>query len=83
MNKKHYVLFIVKNISCIQFSLCHTSDENFLALNFSELWYYLFILTNNPYKCSPNIITKVTIAITLHLPFSGITYRVQLATQFN
>ena len=34
MNKKHYFLFIVKNISCVQFSSCHSSDENFLALNF-------------------------------------------------
>ena len=29
MNKRHYFLFIVKNISCIQFSSCHTIDENF------------------------------------------------------
>ena len=36
MNKKHYFLFIVKNISCIQFSLCHTSDEKFLTPNFSQ-----------------------------------------------
>ena len=34
MNNKHYFLFIVKNISCVQFSSCHTSDENFLTPNF-------------------------------------------------
>ena len=36
MNKKHYFLCIVKNISCVQSSSCHTSDENVLALNFSQ-----------------------------------------------
>ena len=36
MNNKHYFLFIVKNISCVEFLLCHTSDENFLMLNFSQ-----------------------------------------------
>ena len=36
MNKKYYILFIVKNISCIQFSSCHTSDKKFLASNFSQ-----------------------------------------------
>ena len=36
MNKKHYILFIVKNISCVQFSSCPTSDENFLASNFFQ-----------------------------------------------
>ena len=45
MNKKHYFLFIVKNISCVQFSSYHTSDENFLALNFSQTtvvsWLYM------------------------------------------
>ena len=29
-------LFIVKIISCVQFSSCHTSDENFLTSNFSQ-----------------------------------------------
>ena len=29
MNKKHHFLFIVKNISFIQFSSCHTSNEIF------------------------------------------------------
>ena len=37
MNKKHYFLFIVKNILFVQFSLCHISDENFLPLNFSQI----------------------------------------------
>ena len=36
MNKKHYFLFIVKNISCVQFSSCHTSNEIFLASNVSQ-----------------------------------------------
>ena len=36
MNNKHYFLFIVKNISCVQFLSCHTSDENFLMPNFSQ-----------------------------------------------
>ena len=36
MNKKHYFLFIVKGISYVQFSSCHTSNENFLAMNFSQ-----------------------------------------------
>ena len=36
MNKKHYFLFIVKNISCVQFLSCHTSDEKILMLNFSQ-----------------------------------------------
>ena len=36
MNKNVTFLFIVKNISCVQFSLCHTSDENFLTSNFSQ-----------------------------------------------
>ena len=36
MNKKHYLFIHCKNISCIQFSLCHTSDENFLTSNFSQ-----------------------------------------------
>ena len=36
MNKNITFLFIVKNISFIQFSSCHTSDENFLASNFSQ-----------------------------------------------
>ena len=36
MNKNITSLFIVKNISFIQFSSCHTSDENFLASNFPQ-----------------------------------------------
>ena len=36
MNKNVTFLFIVKNISCVQFSSCHTSDENFLTSNFSQ-----------------------------------------------
>ena len=36
MNKNVTFLFIIKNISCVQFSLCHTSDENFLTSNFSQ-----------------------------------------------
>ena len=36
MNNKHYFLFIVKNISCVQFLSCYTSDENFLMPNFSQ-----------------------------------------------
>ena len=36
MNKNVTFFFIVNNISYIQFSLCHTSDENFLTLNFSQ-----------------------------------------------
>ena len=36
MNKKYYFVFIVKNISCIQFLSCHTSNEKFLTLNFSQ-----------------------------------------------
>ena len=40
MNNKHYFLFIVKNISCVQFSSCHTSDENFLTPNFSQTTVY-------------------------------------------
>ena len=35
MNKNIIFLFTVKNISCIQFSLCHTSDKKFLTSNFS------------------------------------------------
>ena len=34
MNKKHYVLFIVKNISCVQFSSCHTSDKKIFSIEF-------------------------------------------------
>ena len=29
MNKKHFFSFIIKNISCVQFSSYHTSDEIF------------------------------------------------------
>ena len=36
MNKKYYFLLIVKNILCIQFLSCHTSNENFLTSNFSQ-----------------------------------------------
>ena len=36
MNKNVTSLFIVKNISGIQFSSCHTSDKNFLMSNFSQ-----------------------------------------------
>ena len=43
MNKKHYILFIVKNILLVQFSLCHTSDENVLASNFSQTTVSIFI----------------------------------------
>ena len=40
MNKNVTFLFIVKNISCVQFSSCHTSDENFLTSNFSQTTVY-------------------------------------------
>ena len=46
MNNKHYFLFIVKNISCVQFSLCHTSDENFLMSNFSQTTVYTYVCIN-------------------------------------
>ena len=36
MNNKHCFLFRVKNISSVQLSSCHTSDENFLTPNFSQ-----------------------------------------------
>ena len=32
-------LFNGKNIVCVEFSLLHTIDENFLTVNFLELWY--------------------------------------------
>ena len=40
---KHYILFIAKNISFIQFSSCHTSDENVLASKFSQTTVSIFI----------------------------------------
>ena len=43
-NKKHYFLFIVKNISCVQFSTCHTSNENFLLSNFSQTTVHIYII---------------------------------------
>ena len=36
MNRKHYFLFFVKNISLVQFSSCHTSNDNILASNFPQ-----------------------------------------------
>ena len=36
MNKNITFLIIVKNISFVQFMLCHTSDKKFLASNFSQ-----------------------------------------------
>ena len=36
MNKNVTFFFIVKNISCVQFSSCHTCDVNFLTSNFSQ-----------------------------------------------
>ena len=58
---KNVTLFIVKNISCVQFSSCHTSDENFLTSNFFQTTVHAFKLlkyvifkvyaVNNP---SPN-----------------------------
>ena len=36
MNKNVTFLFTVKNILCVQFSSCHTSDENFLTSNSSQ-----------------------------------------------
>ena len=36
MDKNVTFLFIVKNISCVQFLSCHTSDEKFLTSNFSQ-----------------------------------------------
>ena len=47
MNKNHYFLFIVKNISCVQFSSCHTSNEKSLALNFSQTTVYVNNLPNH------------------------------------
>ena len=35
-NERKHFLFIVKNISFVQFSSCHTRDEIFLASNFSQ-----------------------------------------------
>ena len=35
MNKKHYILVIVENISLFNFR-CYISDENFLTSNFSQ-----------------------------------------------
>ena len=37
MNQKHYFLFIIKNILFVQFSSCHTSDENFQHRIFPKL----------------------------------------------
>ena len=39
MYKNITFLFIVKNISFVQFLLCHTSDEKFLASYFPQTWY--------------------------------------------
>ena len=52
MNKNVTFLFIVKNISCVQFSSCHISDENFLTSNFSQT-----TITHNPCKTVNNDFT--------------------------
>ena len=40
--EKHYFVFIFKNILFVQFSSCHTSDENFLASIFSQTMVYYY-----------------------------------------
>ena len=44
MNKNVTFLFIIKNISCVQFSSCHISDEIFLMSNFSQTTVVIYLL---------------------------------------
>ena len=48
MNKNVTFLFIVKNISYVQFSSCHTSNKNFLTLKFSQTTVVLLHCYNQP-----------------------------------
>ena len=45
MNKNITFLFIVKNNLYIQFSPCHTSDENVLMSNFSQTTVCTYVAT--------------------------------------
>ena len=49
MNKSITFLFIVKNISLVQFSSYHTSDEKILASNFSQTTVYQAMVRDTMY----------------------------------